>query len=86
MSESENLNNTQFEDGDSEHVFTDIIQVVLVGDSVNLDIAIRSRKDGGAAKVSHTIHMTVPHFLRVTEVFNDLSLQINNQIKTQKKK
>jgi|GEM_PF-3797716 len=85
MSKEGNKTVIQFEESDAQHVFTDIIQVVLSGDTVVLDIAIRSKKEEEPAKVSHTIHMTVPHFLRVTEVFKELSDKINEQIESQTK-
>tara|TARA_R110000868_G_scaffold198864_1_gene445456 strand:- start:79 stop:336 length:258 start_codon:yes stop_codon:yes gene_type:complete len=74
-----------FDDSNSEHVFTDILQVVMTGDAVTLDIGIRSKKEGNPSKVSHSVHMTVPHFLRVTEVFKDLADKISEQIESQTK-
>lgn len=85
MSEEEKKPTIHFDISETEHVFTDVLQVVMSGDTIVLDIAIRDRDKDNSATVSHSIHLTVPHFLRVNEVFGDLADKINEQIESQEK-
>jgi len=73
-----------FDSDYAENVFTDIVQVNVTSETVSMSIAIRS-KDGKSAKVSHNIIMTLPHFMRFTEVCNNIASDTLKRIKNARK-
>lgn len=79
MPEEKKSTKIEFIDGDSEKVFTDIIQINVTQETINLELALRN-KDNQTAEVSHSVYMTIPHFLRFTETCNNLADQLRKKI------
>lgn len=69
---------------DFEHLFTDIVQVKGDLETVYIDLGLKD-KDGKSATVKKVVIMTMPHFLRFTEVCKKLSDTYQVEIKKQEK-
>ncbi len=71
-------------------VFSDIAEVMVSEDNVSISFATKSR-NGKKALVSHKVYLTIPHFLRLTEVtlefrdniLNDLNKRAKNFIESE---
>lgn len=68
-----------------ENVFTDIIQLHINNETVNIQLAIRDVNNTGA-HVSHNVIMTLPHFIRFAEVCKNTSEKIVTQLGINKEK
>lgn len=79
MAKDKKTSKIEFVDNDSDNVFTDIIQINVTQETINLDLALRN-KDNQTADVSHSIYMTIPHFLRFTETCKKLSKELIQQL------
>lgn len=69
----------EFLNEDSEKVFADVIQMNVTQETVNLELALRN-KDNITAEVSHTVYLTLPHFLRFAEACSDLANKLKKEI------
>lgn len=72
------LQDLTYDYSETENVFTDVIQIKVVEDTAHIEIGIRG-KDGTTVKVLKNIIMTVPHFLKFTEVCKGVSTEIAKQ-------
>ena len=83
MSAKETSQKIEIIRGDNiQNVFTDFIQVNLSNETATIEIAIKDLNNK-TAKVSHNIILTLPHFLRFSEVCKIAADQIFKQIKDQ---
>jgi hypothetical protein len=71
--------NTKFDHSTEVLLFSDIVEVNVTGETVTLSFATQSR-DGKTAKVSHTVYLTVPHFIRLADVSHNVRNNIVNEI------
>ena len=71
-------------DDNVQNIFTDIIEISASMEAVSMEIAVRN-KDGKTAKASHNLIMTIPHFMRFTEVCSNLARQMNEKFEELKK-
>jgi hypothetical protein len=65
-----------------QNVFTDFIQINLSNETATIEIAIKDLNNK-SAKVSHHIILTLPHFLRFSEVCKIAADHIFKQLKDQ---
>lgn len=69
----------------SLYVFTEYIQIETYDpESVRLNFAIKDTPE--SATVSHTVIMTIPHFIRFAEVCGNVSKEIRMKLEELKKK
>lgn len=84
MSKSKEVKQIEFiSDDDVKNIFTDIIQLNVNNETVNIKLAIKD-VDKPAANISHNVIMTLPHFLRFAEVCKKSAEQIISQFENQK--
>ncbi|UAB75585.1 hypothetical protein [Mesoflavibacter sp. SCSIO 43206] len=68
---------------DVKNVFTDLIQLNINNETVNIRLAVKN-VDNSTAKVSHNVIMTLPHFLRFADICQQSAEKIIKQIESQK--
>ena len=64
---------------DSPHYFSDIIEVKVVDDRISLKFGIKD-VENQKANVSHTVFLTLGHFIRFTDVCTQTSKLISQNI------
>ncbi|HAC24406.1 MAG TPA: hypothetical protein DCE81_05775 [Cytophagales bacterium] len=69
----------KFDYSNEVSLFADIAEINVKEETVSISFAIQSR-DGQTAKVSHTIFLTVPHFIRLADVSKGLRDNIVDEI------
>ena len=81
MSEKLKQKSVQFPDDRNgvNTIFTDVIRINVNMETVTLELGIKNR-DGLAVEVTDKVIMTLPHFMRFTEVCHKSALSITNQI------
>lgn len=69
-------------------IFTDLVQITISNDVVRVKIASKKdeRKDEIDADIKGTIVMTIGHFLKVSEIFQEASYKIQNELSNSKRK
>lgn len=79
MDKEQEIINTKFDHSTEVLLFSDIAEINVTGETVAISFATQSR-DGKTAKVSHTVYLTVPHFIRLADVSHNLRNNIVNEI------
>ncbi len=80
MGDKENIKKIELEYKDNiENIFTDIIEVNVIEDSVSLCLGVRLPNTNKVI-VSHRIFMTLSHFLRLNDVCRQTTDLINKNI------
>ena len=69
-----------FEYQNTTDIFTDIIEISVVDDTVCLGLGIKSKAKGKAI-VKTRVYMTISHFARLITAGNDLITNIQEEIK-----
>lgn len=69
----------KFDHSKEELLFSDIAEINVAGETVTISFATQSR-DGKTAKVSHTVYLTTPHFIRLADVCHNLRNNIFNEL------
>lgn len=71
-----------FKDSDSiENVFTDIIELSINNETVQLKVGIKNTNNK-TAKATHNIILTLPHFMRLANIIQTSTEQITKQFET----
>lgn len=65
----------------AEVVFSDLVQINLSAETVSLEFAQRSRVVSNKANVTHSIVLTIPHFLRLAETTQSVAKPIIQKMK-----
>ncbi len=68
--------------------FSDLVQVSVNNDIVRLNFASKKseNEEEVSAEVKSTVVMTLSHFINVADIFQQASLQIQNEINKAKRK
>lgn len=64
-----------------EVVFSDLVQINLSAETVSLEFAQRSRTANNEANVTHSIVLTIPHFLRLAETTQNVAKPMIEKMK-----
>lgn len=67
-------------------VFSDMVQIIVSPETVSLDFAQRSRKSKDEVNVTHSMVITIPHFIRLVEASQNLAKPIVENMKKFQKK
>ncbi len=66
----------EFDHSNEVTLYSDIAEINVANDSVTLSFALRDR-NGKKAKVSHTVYLSIPHFIALADVCFNLK---NNMV------
>jgi hypothetical protein len=73
-----------FDNKDAVDVFADIVEIISYDpETIKLNIAIKNSPS--TAKVTHSIILTIPHFMRFADVCHNVSKEIKDKIEQIKK-
>jgi hypothetical protein len=70
----------EFDYSSAESIFTDAMQIKISDDVVVLGLGLRDIGGNRTAKVSHTVYMSVSHFLRFADAAATTRQKILDQI------
>lgn len=86
MKNNKDQNLTLIEKDNCPKFFTDFVQLSINNETVKFKIAVKTEENEKTtiAEVSNTVIMTIPHFLRFTEMCNNVYSQITDEYESQK--
>ncbi len=77
--ENNKKSNIEYDYSQTQSIFSDIVEISFRGDYVCLNIGLKSH-DKDMVNVSHSLYLTLPHYMRLVQSMGSMATTIDNLI------